>query len=521
MCSGQPPNAHEHHPPLEWLPGPAIEVIGTHVEAPTADMQLPQLPTVEAHNAAAVLRAAPTGTWTFFSNQEDVKKKLTDMQLLDELKKRGLQVGADDERWNGDKLGSAKSKLAKKLVDHDKQACWGRFIGYDQRCGEPGTYEGPAGAARTAKHYCSTCLEALHVPVDRVQIVERTQTQKGRAYANSAAPVWTTPTALPQSVGKFHSFNTNQDCKCSDVSFVVWESAAAKNAVDSAAAALPAEWLEEHGEDDAQTCVVLKFVGGIADFGPKQVADEPKRPAPASARTVTKKPRTKRVRADEAEEAEDEDVSSEEMELGDGQPAAAPPAAAVDAAEHKGREFLQALREVGGASGQSARLTSSCNIMITLVEAGLAEIRRSQMEAAEADEQDEAAAGTSEAHEASSSAPVPPAAFRSLSADDDDEDEPPASNPTPAFRALSVDDDAEDMAAVGPLARSLGAEEEEETVERVPPCTSPVDEGGAAVRRDTSFACSAEEEELAQSLPPPLQRLHEEYRALSRALFAA
>merc|ERR1719487_2503204 len=132
------------------------------------------------------------------------------------------------------------------------------------------------------------------------------------------------------------------------------------------------------------------------------------------------------------------------------------------------------------------------------------------MDAAEADEQDEAAAGTSEAQ------------FRSLSADDDEEEgEPPASNPAPAFRALSVDDDAEDMAAVGPLARSLGAEEEEETVERVPPCTSPVDEDGAAVRRDTSFACSAEEEELAQSLPPPLQRLHKEYRALSRVVFAA
>ena len=214
------------------------------------------------------------------------------------------------------------------------------------------------------------------------------------------------------------------------------------------------------------------------------------------------------------DEAEGEDDSSENMELGDGQPAAAPPSAAVDAVEQKGREFLQALREAG---------TSSCNMMFTMVEAGLADIRRLQMEAAEADEQDEAAAGTSEAHEASSSAPVPPAAFRSLSADDDEEEgEPPASNPAPAFRALSVDDDAEDMAAVGPLARSLGAEEEEETVERVPPCTSPVDdEDGPAVRRDTSFACSAEEEELAQSLPPPLQRLHDEYRALSRAVFAA
>ena len=144
------------------------------------------------------------------------------------------------------------------------------------------------------------------------------------------------------------------------------------------------------------------------------------------------------------DEAEGEDDSSENMELGDGQPAAAPPSAAVDAVEQKGREFLQALREAG---------TSSCNMMFTMVEAGLADIRRLQMEAAEADEQDEAAAGTSEAQ------------FRSLSADDDEEGESPASNPAPAFRALSVDDDAEDMAAVGPLARSLGAEGEEETVE--------------------------------------------------------
>merc|ERR1719183_3418368 len=63
--SGQPLNAHEHHPPLEWLPGPAIEVIGTHVETPApADMQLPQLPTVEAHNAAATTTVAASTVLT-------------------------------------------------------------------------------------------------------------------------------------------------------------------------------------------------------------------------------------------------------------------------------------------------------------------------------------------------------------------------------------------------------------------------------------------------------------------------
>lgn len=184
------------------------------------------------------------------------------------------------------------------------------------------------------------------------------------------------------------------------------------------------------------------------------------------------------------------------------------------------QKACELLREAA-ASGQTALVTMCAKATIAHAETILALAQHSQNAAAEADEEEEGA------HEVSSSAPAT-ATYRSLSADDDDEGEPRASDPAPAFRALSVDDDAEDMAAVGPFGRSLGAEDEEEMVERVPPCTSPLDEGEAVGRRVASFACSAEEE-LAQSLqalavarvPAPLQRLHEEYRALYRDVFAA
>lgn len=244
--------------------------------------------TLERRNANANA-AKPTGQWKLHTSKKEAARKLTMEELLSELEKRGLTLDRATDIWSrtdgrggsdkvklqtdeGEEVVLDKQKLAEKLVRYDStQACWGRFIGDDQRCGTPvGLVPGHLHAqrqCRTAKHYCKTCLEALRVPADRVFVVAREDAEG--THANGNQPVWS------ESGGrKYRSFNTCAPCARKDKSIVVLAvaDAPAADAGNAAPAPLPSalpipgEWL--HSGEGAGYVVVLKYMGGSRDFEP-------------------------------------------------------------------------------------------------------------------------------------------------------------------------------------------------------------------------------------------------------------
>ena len=249
-------------------------------------------PTLERHNANAGA-AKPTGQWKLHTCKKETARKLS-VELLSELEKRGLTLDRDTDIWSrtdgrggndkltlqtdeGEEVVLDKQKLAEKLIRYDPtKACWGRFVGDDQRCGTPVGLvpEHPHAQCRTAKHYCETCLKELRVPADRVLVAARKDATDGGPYANGNQPVWSKSGAR-----KYRSFNTCAPCAREDISIVVWADAAAVAVADAPAVdadntapapmpsdrPIPAEWLR--GEEGAGY-VALEYIGGSRDFEP-------------------------------------------------------------------------------------------------------------------------------------------------------------------------------------------------------------------------------------------------------------